>query len=91
MDWHQTGTDIIVSVYAKKYVPCQSIIKLNPIRLTVDLYIVDVTSRYKLDIELKGVRINFSGLILSVWLMKLNGVYNVHFYPFLLDCRCRTK
>lgn len=55
MDWHQTGTFIVVSIYAKKYQPDQSTIKLNPIRLTVDLYFIEENSRYNLDLELRGV------------------------------------
>ncbi|XP_012152858.1 cysteine and histidine rich domain containing protein [Megachile rotundata] len=55
MDWHQTGTLIVVSIYAKKYQPDQSTIKLNPIRLTVDLYFIEENSRYNLDLELRGV------------------------------------
>lgn len=58
MDWHQTGLYIVVSIFAKKYLPSQSVIKLNPIHLTVDLFFVEENSRYNLDIELKGVRIN---------------------------------
>jgi len=59
MDWHQTGSYIVVSIFAKKYLPSQSVIKLNPIHLTVDLFFVEENLRYNLDIELKGVRINF--------------------------------
>ena len=55
MDWHQTGTHIYVSVFAKKYNPEASYVKLNPIRLTVELYFPEEDSNYNLDIELKGV------------------------------------
>lgn len=55
MDWHQTGTFVVISIYAKKYQPDQSSIKLNPIRLTVDLFFVEENSRYNLDLELRGV------------------------------------
>ncbi|KAF7417587.1 hypothetical protein HZH68_000240 [Vespula germanica] len=55
MDWHQTSTFIVVSVFAKKYQPSQSSVKLNPIHLTVDLFFVEENSRYNLDIELKGI------------------------------------
>lgn len=58
MDWHQTGAYVVVSIYAKKYLPNQSFVKLNPIHLTVDLFFVEENSRYNLDIELRGVRIN---------------------------------
>lgn len=55
MDWHQTGTFVVISVYAKKYQPDQSSIKLNPIRLTVDLFFIEENSRYNLDLELRGI------------------------------------
>ncbi|KAK1134771.1 hypothetical protein K0M31_007542 [Melipona bicolor] len=55
MDWHQTGSFVVVSIYAKKYQPDQSSIKLNPIRLTVDLLFIEGNSRYNLDLELRGI------------------------------------
>ncbi|KOC69964.1 Cysteine and histidine-rich domain-containing protein [Habropoda laboriosa] len=55
MDWHQTGLFVVVSVYARKYQPDQSFVKLNPIHLTVDLFFVEDSSRYILDLELSGV------------------------------------
>ncbi|KAG7213522.1 hypothetical protein KM043_002788 [Ampulex compressa] len=55
MDWHQTGAFVVVSIYAKKYQPSLSTIKLNPIRLSVDLYFIEENSRYNLDLELNGV------------------------------------
>lgn len=55
MDWHQTGGFVVISVYAKKYDPNESTIKLNPIRLTVNLYFSEENSRYNLDVELRGV------------------------------------
>lgn len=58
MDWHQTGSYIVVSIFAKKYLPSQSAIKLNPIHLTIDLFFVEENSIYNLDIELQGVRIS---------------------------------
>lgn len=58
MDWHQTGSYVVVSIYAKKYLPSQSVIKLNPIHLTVDLFFIEENSRYNLDIELRGVCTN---------------------------------
>lgn len=66
MDWHQTGSYVVISIFAKKYLPSQSAIKLNPIHLTVNLFFVEENSRYNLDIELREVRINFSVLLLNV-------------------------
>ncbi|XP_011633834.1 cysteine and histidine-rich domain-containing protein [Pogonomyrmex barbatus] len=55
MDWHQAGSFIVVSIFAKKYLPSQSVVKLNPIHLTVDLFFIEENSRYNLDIELTGI------------------------------------
>ncbi|XP_058809973.1 cysteine and histidine-rich domain-containing protein morgana [Phymastichus coffea] len=55
VDWHQTGTHVIISIYAKKYDPTASYVKLNPIHLTVDLYFPEENSNYNFDIELKGI------------------------------------
>ncbi|XP_076629491.1 cysteine and histidine rich domain containing protein [Colletes latitarsis] len=55
LDWHQTGTFVVVSIFAKKYHPDKSVIKLNPIRLSVDLSFVEDNSRYTCDLELRGV------------------------------------
>ncbi|XP_025995378.1 cysteine and histidine-rich domain-containing protein [Solenopsis invicta] len=55
MDWHQTGSYVVVSIFAKKYLPSQSAIKLNPVHLTIDLFFVEENSSYCLDIELKEI------------------------------------
>ena len=55
LDWHQTGMFVYISIYAKKYDPNQSSVKLNPIRLMVDLFFPEESSKYNLDIELRGV------------------------------------
>lgn len=55
LDWHQTGTFVVVSVFAKKYLPDLSTVKLNPIRLIVDLSFAEDNSRYSRDLELRGV------------------------------------
>lgn len=62
MDWHQTETFVVVSVYAKKYLPNQSIVKLNPIHLIAELFFVEENSRYNLDIELRGVCISMCSI-----------------------------
>lgn len=59
MDWHQTGTNVVISIYAKKYLPASSKIKLGPVRLTVEIYFPEVDSKYNLDIELFKVRTIF--------------------------------
>ncbi|XP_078037174.1 cysteine and histidine rich domain containing protein [Augochlora pura] len=55
LDWHQTGTFVVVSVFAKKYLPESSTVKLNPIRLSVDISFAEDNSRYSRDLELRGV------------------------------------
>ncbi|XP_012286332.1 cysteine and histidine-rich domain-containing protein [Orussus abietinus] len=55
LDWHQTGSFVVVSIYAKKYQPSQSSIKLNPIRLSIDLFFLEENSRYVNDLELRGI------------------------------------
>ncbi|CAB3223404.1 unnamed protein product [Arctia plantaginis] len=55
-DWHQTSEFIIVSVYAKKYDPTQSFVKLNPIRLNTKLVFREQgDAAFELDLELRGV------------------------------------
>lgn len=55
-DWHQTPDYVIVSVYAKKYNPFQSYVKLNPIRLNTKLvFHEEGNAVFELDLELRGV------------------------------------
>lgn len=55
MDWHQTPTFVVVSIFAKKYEPSQTSVKLNPIRLSADVFFIEENSRYNLDIELSRI------------------------------------
>ncbi|KAK0073026.1 hypothetical protein PV325_010375 [Microctonus aethiopoides] len=54
-DWHQTGSFVVVSIYAKKYQPNKSTVTLNPIRLTVAIFFPTENSFYNIDMELCGV------------------------------------
>ncbi|KAK6645104.1 hypothetical protein RUM43_001380 [Polyplax serrata] len=54
-DWHQTGTNIIMAIYAKKYDPEKSFIELNPIRVKISLYFPEDNSSFNKDLELYGV------------------------------------
>ncbi|KAL4716399.1 hypothetical protein ACJJTC_006761 [Scirpophaga incertulas] len=55
-DWHQTAEYVIVSVYAKRYDPSQSFVKLNPIRLHTKLVFKEEgDAAFELDLELRGV------------------------------------
>jgi cysteine/histidine-rich domain-containing protein len=56
-DWHQTSSNVVVSVFAKKYDPDSSFVELNPIRLKVHLFFPEEQSVFDLDLELCGVRI----------------------------------
>jgi hypothetical protein len=56
-DWHQTSSDVVVSVFAKKYDPDSSFVQLNPVRLKVHLFFPEEQSVFSLDLELYGVRI----------------------------------
>ncbi|CAL4061380.1 unnamed protein product, partial [Meganyctiphanes norvegica] len=52
-DWHQTGTHVIVSVYAKLSRPESTTVQVNPIRLNA--HVVYAEGYFDLDVELKGV------------------------------------
>lgn len=55
-DWHQTAKDVVVSVYAKMYDYRRSFVKINPIRLVVELVFPQQNSnKFLIDIELRGV------------------------------------
>ncbi|XP_066150690.1 cysteine and histidine-rich domain-containing protein morgana [Euwallacea fornicatus] len=55
-DYHQTGSFVIVSVYAKQYSPSKSVIKLSPIRMYINLVFPQENSaNFELDVELRGV------------------------------------
>ncbi|XP_041988449.1 cysteine and histidine-rich domain-containing protein [Aricia agestis] len=55
-DWHQTPDYVIISVYAKKYNPTASFVKINPIRLNTKLIFTEEdNAAFELDLELRGV------------------------------------
>ncbi|KAH8243323.1 hypothetical protein KR032_006566 [Drosophila birchii] len=55
-DWHQTATNVVVAIYAKKYHPAQSLVEVNPIRLHVNLVFPEQEdARFDLDLELRGI------------------------------------
>ncbi|KAH8306365.1 hypothetical protein KR018_009162 [Drosophila ironensis] len=55
-DWHQTATNVVVAIYAKKYHYAKSLIELNPIRLHVNLVFPEQeNARFDLDLELRGI------------------------------------
>lgn len=55
-DWHQTGSNVVVAIYAKLYHYEKSHVKINPVRLAVDLVFPQQdNAEFKLDVELRGV------------------------------------
>ncbi|KAM8707088.1 hypothetical protein ACLKA7_011227 [Drosophila subpalustris] len=55
-DWHQTATNVVVAIYAKKYHYAQSVIEVNPIRLHVLLVFPEQeNATFNLDLELRGI------------------------------------
>ncbi|XP_073815132.1 cysteine and histidine rich domain containing protein [Musca autumnalis] len=55
-DWHQTATQVIVSIYAKKYHYAKSTVEVNPIRLHAILVFPDQeNAKFELDLELRGI------------------------------------
>lgn len=55
-DWHQTPVNVIVAVYAKNYDYKNSTVKINPIRLCVNLLFPQQgNAEFKIDLELRGV------------------------------------
>jgi len=55
-DWHQTGSHVVISIYAKHYCPDTSIVQLNPIRLFANLVFPQQgEAMFTLDIELQKV------------------------------------
>ncbi|KAL3280197.1 hypothetical protein HHI36_017697 [Cryptolaemus montrouzieri] len=54
-DYHQTGSHVIVAIYAKQYDVDETIVKLNPIRLFANLVFPQDNASFLLDVELRGV------------------------------------
>lgn len=55
-DFHQTGSFVVVSIYAKQYCPEASVIKLSPIRMYANIVFPEQSNgAFNLDVELKGV------------------------------------
>lgn len=77
-DWHQTAANVVVSVYAKMYDYGRSVIKLNPVRLFVELvFPQENDNKFTIDLELRGVSHED-----KIFEFKL-------FYKFISDRSCR--
>ncbi|XP_071449282.1 cysteine and histidine-rich domain-containing protein morgana isoform X2 [Hetaerina americana] len=53
-DWHQTGSHVVVAVYAKNYDPVETTVKLNPVRLVISIQDTVTAKTFDLDIHLRG-------------------------------------
>lgn len=55
-DWHQTGNQVVVAIYAKMYDYRISYVQLNPIRMKVHLvFPKQDNAAFDMDVELRGV------------------------------------
>lgn len=56
LDWHQTATQVVVTIYAKMYHYRLSTVRLNPIRLAICLVFPQQNNQeYNADLELRGI------------------------------------
>lgn len=56
LDWHQTATQVVVTVYAKMCHYSKSTVRLNPIRLAICLVFPQQNNQeYNVDLELRGI------------------------------------
>lgn len=68
-DFHQTGTHVFVSIYAKMYSVELSVVKLNPVRLYANLVFPhEGDATFNLDVELNGVSKDLFAFICWFWL-----------------------
>lgn len=59
LDWHQTGPWVVISIFAKKYDPKISFVKLSAVKLSVELFFPTENSIFSKIMELYGVFICF--------------------------------
>ncbi|XP_060879474.1 cysteine and histidine-rich domain-containing protein morgana-like [Metopolophium dirhodum] len=55
LDWHQTGPWVVISIFAKKYDPNTSFVKLSPVKLSVELNFPFDNSVFSKNMELYGI------------------------------------
>jgi hypothetical protein len=55
LDWHQTGPWVVISIYAKKYDPKISFVKLSAVKLILELYFSSDNSVFSKNMELFGI------------------------------------
>lgn len=74
-DWHQTGSNVVIAIYAKLYHYENSFVKVNPVRLNVSLVFPQQNNaEFNLDIELRGVSRNGA---FDLWIFRFCFVYLV--------------
>lgn len=54
-DWHQTGSQVIVVIYAKKFDPTRSEVKVNGVKLNIELYFPEEGGFFREEWILAGV------------------------------------
>lgn len=55
-DWHQTASNVVITVYAKAYDYEKSFVKVNPVRISIKLVFPQQgNAEFNIDLELKGI------------------------------------
>lgn len=55
VDWHQTGTTVVISVFAKNYDPHKSLVSASPTRLKINICFPKESQEFKKQYHLFGV------------------------------------
>eukprot|EP00102_Acyrthosiphon_pisum_P022188 XP_016659398.1 PREDICTED: cysteine and histidine-rich domain-containing protein-like [Acyrthosiphon pisum] len=55
LDWHQSGPWVVISIFAKKYDPNNSFVRLSPVKLSVELNFPFDNSVFSKNMELYGI------------------------------------
>lgn len=78
-DWHQTGSSVVVSIFAKNYDPYKSSISVSPTRLKISVFFPDEEQLFQKEYKLYGVvKVENSSVVMfptkiEVKLMKSQG------------------
>ena len=54
-DWHQTGANVTVAIYGKRYDPEASYVEVSPVRLRVHAHFPEQGGDFDMDVELSRV------------------------------------
>lgn len=55
-DWHQTGSQVVISVFAKASLPDKSYVDLNPVKCKIHIVFGENRSVFDTELLLGGVR-----------------------------------